>query len=275
MPNDLILENSKAFHSIKINSSNIKMSSNLLVKPRLVLRNSYPKQLARIKRFRKRSLIRIVRKVKRISKFNIFKSKKLKFKSLNLSRKSKSKIKSKKPIKFKKRKFIRRYHKIKMFRRKKKRFSRLYKRRRFLKKVRNRRFKYNKKASRKKLIRRFSSKKLTKLLKKRILFYSSRKGINLANKSLLNKYLNELFFQRIRSKRRIKVSVRVILRKRLRRAKFLRTLFDSISFKLDNLVFKHYIIKSSVFLRMTEEEKLAYLDKLNITLAEKLKILNS
>lgn len=259
------------------------MSNNLLKKTKLLVRNTFPSQYLKIKRVRKPSIIRLVTTIKSISKFKLFKYLKFKKRLFNNIRKSRFKHKTKKGLKvnkFKnsnKRKINKRYRKSRFFKRNKiKRFIRVSKRRKFLNKVRSRRFKYNKKLSRKKLIRRFNSRKVTKLLKRRILFISSRKAVKLANKKLLVRFLNESYLRRLNLKKNKKYySLNTTLSKMLKGPKVLKVLFDSISFKLDNLALKQYVIKSSIFLRMTEEEKLAYLDKRNMPLAEKLKMLNS
>lgn len=140
---------------------------------------------------------------------------------------------------------------LKSYRRKKLRKNRRnrFKRRRwFLRKKRNKHFKSNKKLYRKKLLKRLSFRIHKKVFRKRISFSKSKNIIKNANKLLLNK-----FFLSINS---TEDSVENIL----------------ANFGLFRL--KNYMLRSSSYLKMTQEEKMAYLDKLNLPKAERERLLS-
>ena len=160
-----------------------------------------------------------------------------------------------------------RYHKKIM----KKRSSRFYKLRRSLSRPRNTFSRYNRKLSRRKLVRRFSSKKLTRILKRRRLFSSSQKATKFANIDLLKSFFNKVSLNsELSTSTPILKNVRNVALNETDDEQLLKHLFS----KFNNLLLKSYIFKSGTYLEMTQEEKLDYLDKLDIPLAKKLEMLN-
>lgn len=301
MSQDPLWDSYRNYDVIKISSQNRKNSSELLKKFKIVTSNLNSNKVVRIKKFGKLSKPRVVKKIKSITKFKIFdrlarkkriyrQIRKLQIKE-RLSKAKKSKVSKKNKIlqhvKRKKSK-IKRFRKSWILKKnKRKRASRLYKRRRFLSRSRNRRFKNNRKKSRKKLILRYREVTRARFPRK-VVFMSSRKPLKLANRKLLIKLFkytdvthrkSNLFFRRKINK---KWAIRKFIKKASRSPRIIRiintpkgvkVIFAGISYKLNKLLLKQYINKSSVFLKMTGEEKLAYLDKLSISLEEKMKLL--
>lgn len=294
MSNDPLWDSSKNYTGITVLSNNIKNSSQLLQKSKVLSWNLRSTKLFRLKKFGKFSKPRIVKKIKTISNFKIFDRSALKRRlyrqSRNLRIKERAfKLKRNKVLKRnQKKRFIKRVRRNWTLRKnKKKRSSRLYKRRKFLNRIRNKKFRNNKKKLRKKLLRRFKEQIVARFPRK-VVFMSSRHPLKLANRKLLMKLFkytdfnhkkSNLFFNR---KIKKKWAINKFIRKASRTPRAIRiansrkgvkVIFAGISYKLNKLLLKQYITKSSVFLKMTGEEKLAYLDKLNISLEEKMKLL--
>ena len=139
---------------------------------------------------------------------------------------------------------------LKSYRRKKLRRDRRFrilKRRRFLRRKKNKRFKFNKTVSRKKLLRRFSSRIHRNVFKKRTSLNLTRRVVKKANKRLFNKFLVNV----VQTDNSI----------------------ENFLTKIRLFELKKYMLKSNSYLKMTQEEKMAYLDKLNISPSERARFL--